>query len=209
MEKELLGIYVSGHPLAEYEDVLKKFVSCTTLDFPQNDEEIGNPGKIADGEKVIIGGIIDSINIKYTKKNQRMAFVNLEDMNSSIEVIVFPQVYERLGYLLAENRVILVSGRASISEDQGSKVISDGIRAYEELEEADRTLWIKLPKDKDISTEAIKTLLVKNKGASKVIIYDEKTKKRMSVSPAYYAKPNEELIAELTALCGEGCVVVK
>jgi DNA polymerase-3 subunit alpha len=204
-----LGIYVSGHPLAEYEGVLKKFVSCTTLDFPQNDEEIGSTGKITDGQKVIIGGIIDSINIKYTKKNQRMAFVTLEDMNGSIEVIVFPQVYERFGYFLGDNRVILVSGRASISEDQGSKVISDGIRAYEELAEADKTLWIKLPKDKDIAMEAIKTLLVKNKGVSKVIIYDEKTKKRMSVSPAYYTKPCEELIAELTALCGEGCVVVK
>jgi DNA polymerase-3 subunit alpha len=138
-----------------------------------------------------------------------MAFVTLEDMNGSIEVIVFPQVYERFGYFLGDNRVILVSGRASISEDQGSKVISDGIRAYEELAEADKTLWIKLSKDKDIAMEAIKTLLVKNKGVSKVIIYDEKTKKRMSVSPAYYTKPCEELIAELTALCGEGCVVVK
>jgi DNA polymerase-3 subunit alpha len=209
LEKELLGVYVSGHPLAEYESVLKHFVSCTTLDFPQSDEEIGAPGKIADSERVTIGGIVDSVNIKYTKKNQRMAFVTLEDMNGSVEVAVFPKVFEGFGYLLAENKVILVTGRASISEDQGSKVISDSIRAYDSLIEADKTLWIKLPQTKDIPIEAIKTMLVKNKGESKVIIYDEKNKKRMSVSPAYYAKPSEELIEELTELCGEGCVVVK
>ena len=209
LEKELLGIYVTGHPLADYEGVLKRFVSCTTLDFPQNDEEIGAEGKIRDKQQVIIGGIIDSISVKFTKKNQKMAYVTLEDMNGAIDVIVFPQLYERAVSILGENKVILVSGKADISEDKGAKIVADGIKAYAELDEASKTLWIKLPADKNIELEDVKTLLVKSRGHAKVMIYDEKTTKRMTVPPQFYIKPSEALVAALTQLCGEGCVVVK
>ncbi len=209
MEKELLGIYVSGHPLAAYESVLKNFVSCTTLDFPQNDEEIGMQGKIMDKEKVTIGGIIENLSVKFTKKNQKMAYITLEDINGSIDIIVFPQLYEASSRILGENRVILVSGRTDISEGKEPKIVADGIKAYDELAEADKTVWIKLPADKAVDMEIIKNMLIRNRGTSKVIIYDEKTKKRMSVSPQYYAKPCDELLDGLKRLCGESCVIVK
>lgn len=208
-EKDLLGIYVSGHPLEAYEDVLKKFVSCTTLDFPQTDEEIGASGKIRDKQNVVIGGIIDNINTKFTKKNQKMAFLNLEDMNGTVEIIVFPQLYEGTSQFLQENAVVLVSGRADITEERGYKIVAEGITPYSDLLEADKTIWIKLPADKNISFEAIKDLLAANKGKSRVTVYDEKTKKRFSVAPQYYASPSEELTDAVTALCGEGCMVIK
>jgi DNA polymerase-3 subunit alpha len=209
MEKELTGIYISGHPLAEYESVLKRFVSCTTLDFPQNDDEIDTEGKLHDKERVVIGGIIEALSVKYTKRNQKMAYVTLEDMNGSVDVIVFPQLYDTSGELLGENNVILVTGRTDISEGNNPKVIAESIRSYSELSDAQKTVWVKLPADKGIGVEAVKTILAKNRGSSKVIIYDEKTKKRLTAPVAYYVKPSEELTAALTELCGEGCVVVK
>lgn len=209
MEKELMGIYVTGHPLDEYEDVLKRFVSCTTLDFPQDDEEIEADGKIRDKQQVTIGGIIEKLSVKFTKKNQKMAYLTLEDMNGSIEVIIFPQLYEQTVGILGENKVILVSGRTDISEDKGSKIIAGSIKAYSELVEAGKNLWIKIPADKNIEMEDIKKLLVKNRGTSKVIIYNEKLRKKFTVTPQYYAKVSDELLDELRRLCGDGCIVVK
>ncbi len=209
MEKEMLGIYVTGHPLAAYEKVLKNFVSCTTLDFPQGDEELGTEAKIRDKQKVVIGGIIENVSVKFTKKNQKMAYITLEDINGSIDIIVFPQLYEASADKLRENQVILVSGRADISEDKGSKIVADGVRSYYELIEAGKTLWIKLPADRETDIELIKTILVQNRGESKVIIYDEKTKKKMTVTPQYYAKPTEELIQRLKTICGNESVVLK
>ena len=77
------------------------------------------------------------------------------------------------------------------------------------MEEASKTLWIKLPADKNISAESIIPVLMHSRGTSKVVIYDEKTKRKMSVRPQYYVKPGEELISALTEMCGQGCVVVK
>ncbi len=209
LEKEYLGIYVTGHPLSEYEPVLKNFVSCTTLDFPQNDEEIGAVGKIHDGERVIIGGIIYEVSVKFTKKNQKMAYITLEDINGSVDVIVFPQQYQEASDKLGENKVILVSGKADISEDRGSKVVASTIRAYYELEEAGKTLWIKLSEQGTKTIDDVTPLLVKNRGLSKVIVYDEKTKKRFTVPAQYYVNISPEFINELKRIFGEACIVVK
>ena len=206
MEKELLGIYVSGNPLDSYQDLLKKFISCTTLDFSNGED---TEGKIPDNTRVIIGGIVDALSVKYTRKNDKMAFITLEDINGSVEVVVFPKVYTKCAPLLAENKVLLVSGRTQVAADGVTKVICEDIRSYEELEEASRTLWIKLSAEKNISAESIIPILMQSRGASKVIIYDEKTKRKLPVRPQYYVKPVEELISTLTQMCGEGCVVVK
>lgn len=206
MEKELLGIYVSGNPLEPYEPVLKRFVSNTTLDFSQSgsDEE-----KLSDGSKVIIGGIIDTLSVKYTRKNDKMAFVTLEDINGSIEVVIFPKVYAKYGVLLEENKVVLINGRTQVSADGDTKIICEDIHTYEELEDAGKTIWIRLTADRNINAESLMPLLMRSRGASKVIIYDEKTKRKMPVRPQYYVKPGEELISALTELCGSGNVVVK
>ncbi len=91
-EKEVLGIYISGHPLEEYEEKWKKVISATTLDF-QPDEETGRT-KVHDGAKEIIGGMITDKTVKHTKTNQMMAFVTVEDLLGTVEVVVFPRDYE-------------------------------------------------------------------------------------------------------------------
>ena len=208
-EKEILGIYVSGNPVEEYMPVMKRFISCTTLDFPHSDEEMGERGKVKDEEKVSLCGLVENVSVKYTKKDQKMAFVTLEDINGTIEIIVFPKVYDKFRRYIEENRAVLISGRASVSEDQQPKVIADTITPYEELVDMDKTLWLKLPKEKEINMNVLQNILERNHGNAKVIVYDEKNAKKMAVSPRYYAKLTEGLLEELNNFLGQGCVVVK
>ena len=103
-EKEVLGVYISGHPLEEYEEKWRKSISATTLDF-QLDEETGRT-KVRDGSREIIGGMITSKMIKYTKKNQTMAFITVEDLLGTVEVVIFPQSYEKSQQYLQELSLI-------------------------------------------------------------------------------------------------------
>ena len=120
-EKEVLGIYVSGHPLEAYEEKWKKSISATTADF-QLDEETGHT-KVHDGAKEIIGGMITEKTIKHTKTNQMMAFITIEDLLGTVEVVVFPRDYEKnRDYLEADSKVF-VRGRVSEEDDKPSKLI--------------------------------------------------------------------------------------
>ena len=107
-EKEVLGVYISGHPLEEYEEKWRKSISATTLDF-QLDEETGRT-KVRDGSREIIGGMITSKMIKYTKKNQTMAFITVEDLLGTVEVVIFPQSYEKSQQYLQEDSKVFVAG---------------------------------------------------------------------------------------------------
>ena len=138
-----------------------------------------------------------------------MAFITLEDINGSVEVVIFPKVYAKYANLLEENRVVLVNGRTQVSVDGDTKIICEDIHPYEELEDTDKTIWIRLPADRNINAESVMPVLMRSRGTSKVIIYDEKTRPKMSVRPQYYVKPSEELVSALTELCGSGNVVVK
>ena len=123
MEKEVLGIYVSGHPLAEYENKLQRLISCTSSDLSFEDED-GNR-KINDDEKVIIGGIVSEKTIHYTKNNKVMAFIKIEDLKGAVEVVVFPNVYESNSIYLSEESVVIIRGRANVSPGEETKVIAE------------------------------------------------------------------------------------
>ena len=129
-EKEVLGIYVSGHPLEAYEEKWKKSISATTADF-QLDEETGHT-KVHDGAKEIIGGMITEKTIKHTKTNQMMAFITVEDLLGTVEVVVFPRDYEKnRDYLEADSKVF-VRGRVSEEDDKPSKLICEKIIPFEQ-----------------------------------------------------------------------------
>ena len=125
MEKEVLGIYVSGHPLKEYEELLKKKVSCTSLDFFLDEE--GRAVNMEDGQAVVAGGMIVDKRVHFTRNSKPMAFLKLEDLNGVVEFIAFPNVYERFGALLQLDQVVLVEGRASVSEGEESKIIASKV----------------------------------------------------------------------------------
>ena len=129
-EKEVLGIYLSGHPLEENQRLMEKHITHTTNDFLL-DEETGSAG-VADQASVIVGGMIADKNIKYTKNDKIMAFLNLEDLVGNVEVVVFPREYERFSALLQEEAKIFIKGRVSAEEDKDGKVLCEEIVTFED-----------------------------------------------------------------------------
>ena len=137
-EKEVLGIYISGHPLQEYEKIWRRGITAMTSDF-QPDEETGEP-KVADNSKAVIGGMVTDKVIKYTKNNEAMAFVTIEDLVGTAEIIVFPKSYERYSHLLVPDQKVFVSGRVSVEEDRPARLILESAAAFEQPKEE---IWIR------------------------------------------------------------------
>ena len=129
-EKEVLGIYVSGHPMEEYQELWQKFITNTTTDF-MLDEESGQVS-VTDKKTVVVGGMIADKTVKYTKNDKVMAFLNLEDLVGNVEVVVFPGDYEKYGSMLLEDAKIFIQGRASVEEDKDAKVICEQIMSFDE-----------------------------------------------------------------------------
>lgn len=134
MEKEVLGIYISGHPLQNYADLMEKNCTHNSADFlPEAEGENTGMPRVQEGENVIIGGIIETKTVKTTKMNTLMAFLTLEDMYGTVEVIVFPKDYERRKDLLEEGAKVFVCGRAQVEEERGGKVICQNIIPFEQV----------------------------------------------------------------------------
>ncbi len=136
-EKEMLGIYLSGHPLSEYSDLVEK-VSTVNLGDLRDAVEDGSIHR-RDNEVVIIAGMVSKVTEKITRKNQRMAFVTMEDLYDSIEILVFPKVFERQEALLKEDGFIIMTGRLNVKEDEDPKILADRIFPLDE-EHVDRLL---------------------------------------------------------------------
>jgi len=133
-EKEVLGIYVSGHPLEEYQELLQRYITHTTNDFALDDET--NTVAAQDQIMSIVGGMIADKTIKYTKNDKVMAFLNLEDLVGNVEVVIFPKHYEQYSALLAEDSKIFVRGRISVEEEKDGKLICEQIMSFEEAMQA-------------------------------------------------------------------------
>nr|WP_318685727.1 DNA polymerase III subunit alpha [uncultured Acetatifactor sp.] len=131
-EKEVLGIYISGHPLEEYRELWEKYVTNNTNDFAL-DEETGGV-RAADRATAIIGGMIANKTVKYTKNDKVMAFLSIEDLVGTVEVVVFPKDYERYSALLTEDNKVFVKGRVSLEEDKDGKLICEEIVSFDEIE---------------------------------------------------------------------------
>ncbi len=167
-EKEVLGVYISGHPLEEYLDVMDKNVTARSDEFVV-DEEIGM-AKIPDGREVVIGGMITEKTVKYTKNNQAMAFVTLEDLVGSVEVIVFPRDYEKYRDLLVEDNKVFIQGRTSVEEEKDAKLICREVHGFDE---GRKELWIQFPDKEayDRQREELFTALSDMDGNDAVVIY--------------------------------------
>ena len=129
-EKEVLGIYLSGHPLESYQELWQKYITNNTNDFALEEET--NTVRVTDQSTVIVGGMISNKTVKYTKTNQVMAFLELEDLVGTVEIVVFPRDYEKYGSLLAEDAKIFVKGRVSVEEDKDAKLICEQIVGFDE-----------------------------------------------------------------------------
>ena len=133
-EKEVLGIYLSGHPLESYQELWQKYITNNTNDFALEEET--NTVRVADQTTAIVGGMISNKTVKYTKTHQVMAFLELEDLVGTVEIVVFPRDYEKYGSLLAEDAKIFVKGRVSVEEDKDAKLICEQIVGFDEAAQA-------------------------------------------------------------------------
>ena len=204
-EKEVLGIYLSGHPLEANRQMLEKMVTAKTSDF-QPDEETGFP-HVADGHNVIIGGMITEKTIKYTKNNKVMAFITLEDLVGTAEVVVFPRDYEKNQALIKEEARVLVQGRVSAEDDKASKLILERIRSFEDIP---REVWIQFA-DLGAYTAQEQELyreLQSEPGDSTVVIYLKDVKAIKKLPPAYQVRISEGWLDNMRKKYGESNVKV-
>ena len=167
-EKEVLGIYISGHPLEEYEEKWRKNISVTTADFQPN-EETGRTN-VHDGAKEIIGGMITDRTIKATKTNQMMAFITVEDLFGTVEVVVFPRDYEKNREYLEIDQKVFVRGRVSEEDEKASKLICEKIIPFEQTR---KELWIQFPNKASYldNEQIVYGYLADSEGDDEVVIY--------------------------------------
>lgn len=204
-EKEVLGIYVSGHPLEEYEAAWRKKISNTTADFAYDEEVQGV--RVKDGAKAVIGGLIAGKTIKYTKDNKIMAFLTIEDLVGTVEVIVFPKTYEQSASFLTEDAKVFVQGRISVEEDKDGKLICEKIVPFTELK---KKVWIKFP-DMEAYKAAeagLMDTLRESEGKDGIVIYIENPKAKKELPPNQNVEADESLVNRLQERFGRENVTV-
>ncbi len=204
-EKEVLGVYLSGHPMEEYEEKWRKNITRTTLDF-QLDEDTGRT-KVHDGARETIGGMITAKTIKYTKQNKVMAFVTLEDLAGSVEVVVFPRDYEKNQQYLDEEGKVFIRGRVSEEDEAASKLICEKVIPFEQTK---RELWLQYPdKDTYLRQEGeLLGLLADSDGQDSVVIYCKKEKAIKRLPANRCVNADKLMLNKMTNYLGESCVKV-
>ena len=204
-EKEVLGIYLSGHPLEEYEEKWRKNISKVTSDFVYEEEtqEI----KVKDNEQVIVGGIITERTIKYTKQNRVMAFLTIEDLLGTVEVVVFPQTYEKYHALLNEDEKVFVFGRVNLEDQKNGKVICERIVSFEDTR---KELWLQFETKEEYEAKEAElfSMLRDSDGKDGVVIYISSIKAMKRLPNSQSIRVNSEIVNNLTNFLGKKNVKV-
>ena len=203
-EKDILGIYISGHPLEAYSGLWKKVISNTTTDLylEEESEEAGSIDasglmNVSDGDRISLGGMISDVNIKYTKKGDAMAFVVLEDLVGQAEVIIFPKTYSQYRNILTDDRKVIIYGRVSAEDGKDGKLIAERI---EEMDKLPRTLWLQFNDEDSFKKAAanITSALAEFPGSHKLKIYISDSKKVIPLNTPVDASPQTvERMSEL------------
>jgi len=204
-EKEVMGVYLSGHPLEDYTGLLKARTTALSTDFAP-DEETGEP-KVVNGSRAVVGGMVIGRTIKYTRNNKVMCFLTVEDLVGSVEVLVFPNVYERFKAKTEEESKILVEGRVSAEEDKASKLIAEEITLFGEVPQE---LWLAFPTMDDWNEKAaeVRELLRGPAGRDQVFIFiREKRAYKREGSRGIMVTP--ELMDAMRRICGEDSVTLR
>ncbi len=204
-EKEVLGVYISGHPLEKYEQLWKNNITNYTSDFLIQEET--NEPVAADGQKAVIGGMITAKRTMVTKTNKMMAFITVEDLLGTVEVLVFPRDYEKCSQFLDVDTKIFVRGRVSAEEEKDAKLICEKVIPFSSLP---RELWLKFPTKQDYKEQEQKlfSMLADTDGEDELVIYtaDPRAVKRMPEN--WRIQINQALLEKLYQAFGEGNVKV-
>ena len=204
-EKEVLGIYLSGHPLEEYTDKINKNINAVAMDFAWNEEIMSS--KIKDNAHVVVGGIITDKTIKFTKTNKAMAFITIEDLTGTIEVIIFPKDYDNYQRFINEDAKVFVVGRATSEDEQNGKIICERIVPFEDTQ---KEVWLQFPTKEDFAQKEkeLYDIMKVSDGHDEVVIYvaNPKAVKRLGRNMSVCA--NTALLDELFSFLGEKNVKV-
>ncbi|WP_399263793.1 DNA polymerase III subunit alpha [Tepidimicrobium xylanilyticum] len=209
MEKEMLGIYISGHPLKPYEKELNKISTISTSELVQAQDQIENNLNVdIEGKRVVIGGIIVSKKNKITKNNNMMAFITLEDLYGAVECIVFPAIYERYNQLIEEDNLVVIEGNVSLSEEEEPKIICERIITLNRYKT--EKIYLRIPKEKPLNTfNAIKRVLSKYKGETPVYVYLERDNKTVMANRDLWVDVEQaQLFNELVEILGKDNIKV-
>lgn len=204
-EKEVLGIYLSGHPLEDYEEKWRKNISATTADFALDEET--NEVKVKDNESVVVGGMITEKTIKYTKNNKTMAFITLEDLVGTVEVIIFPKDYDKYHHLLNEDEKVFIRGHANVEEDKNGKIICEQIYSFDDTR---RELWLQFETKEafEAAEQQIYGMLHDSDGKDTVVIYISSIKAMKKLPESQNVCADSVLVNNLTNFLGKNNVKV-
>ncbi len=205
-EKQMLGFYTSGHPLARYSATLKNYATHSTQDLIH----------LQEGENISIGGIINKLKIITTKKNERMAIVSLEDLDGFVEVLVFPKVFSRCSKTVKMNSTIFIKGRINLRDrDREPKIVAEELIPLSEVQKRYTASVIINLFTTGLETEVLaklKGILSRHRGQVPVylgFLSPDNQQVRLELNPEYYTQPTEELVSEIETALGEGVVTLK
>ncbi|KGM94802.1 DNA polymerase III subunit alpha [Clostridium novyi A str. 4552] len=215
MEKEMTGLYLTGHPLEEYEEILRNRTSAKTTDIiidESLEEELIDEvtlhveeqnSKIKDGDKVIIGGLITNVTRKITRTNSMMSFITLEDLYSSIEVIIFPKTLEQFNRMIMEDEIVLIKGRVTKREDEQPKIICDYVERVFNF--SSKKLYIQIENKKILkqTMNDIKQIALLNNGNIPIYICTKEERKKFLIAREFWINENEDVLKIIKQRYGE------
>ena len=204
-EKDILGVYISGHPLDDYEGLWRKNISATAADFIVDEET--EEAAVKDGMKVVVGGLVTGKVVKTTRSNQLMAFITLEDLMGSVEVIVFPKNYEADRDLLTEDSKIFIKGRVSLGDEPVGKLVCEQVIPFSKVP---RQLWLQFEDKETYQAKegTILNILKESEGQDSVVIYLKKERAKKILPANWKVEASRELLEKLIGQLGENNVKV-
>ncbi len=207
MEKEMTGIYLSGHPLDEYQETLNLKTSIKVSEIIGNEvlevDLVEDVFKIKDGDKVIIGGIVTFVSKKITRNNAMMAFIKIEDLYGTIEVVIFPKTFEKCTSLINVDELLLVTGRVSLREDELPKIICESVKPLTKARS--ESVYIQIDEEKNIGAakNAIKLDAKYDKGSTPIYLCTKKERRKYMLDKEYWINPEASLMEKLRNRFGE------
>jgi len=195
LEKEMLGLYISGHPLEPFRpifDQMKDLTRCVEL------------AEAGDNHHVKVGGIIVAVRNFYTKKNKQMAFVKLEDLTGGVELVIFPDLFEKQGSLLQEDNLVFVEGRTDLKEEEEVKILAEKIAPLSRQKK-----YLRLIIDETHGQELLQDLkntLIAEKGEVPVCLFFKKENKMLMLKEEYWVRDHPQCRRQLENLLGRWAV---
>lgn len=204
-EKEVLGIYVSGHPIDEYKDLWQKNITNTLSDFSIDEET--HKAKVADQDHVIVGGLISNIKIKMTKTGKSMAYMTVEDPTGNAEVVVFPKPFQDYRKHFIEDNKVFLEGNVDMRDEEEGKILCNRVIPFDQIP---RDCWIKFATKQDFldCEKELYVLLSGSDGNDRVVIYCEAEKAKKYLPQSMTIKADSTMVEKLSARFGEKNVKV-